>query len=162
MFNLTGSELVVILLVALVVLGPEKLPEAIRRVGRIYAELRKMSSGFQEEFTSAIREPLNEVRSTSQMVTQSLDFTAKAPTDEAPTDEAPTDEAPTSDAETEAAVDDTDTGAAEAAPSSAPIESQAPVDDAPRTNTTPSDGSAPTAADGEPDVVSPERPGSDR
>ena len=157
MFNLTGSELVVILLVALVVLGPEKLPEAIRRVGRIYAELRKMSSGFQEEFTSAIREPLNEVRSTSQMVTQSLDFTAKAPTDEAPTDEAPT-----SDAETEAAVDDTDTGAAEAAPSSAPIESQAPVDDAPRTNTTPSDGSAPTAADGEPDVVSPERPGSDR
>lgn len=157
MFNLTGSELVVILLVALVVLGPEKLPEAIRRVGRIYAELRKMSSGFQEEFTSAIREPLNEVRSTSQMVTQSLDFTAKAPTDEAPTDEVPT-----SDAETEAAVDDTDTGAAEAAPSSAPIESQAPVDDAPRTSTTPSDGSAPTAADGEPDVVSPERPGSDR
>lgn len=86
MFNLTGSELVVILLIALVVLGPEKLPEAIRRVGRIYAELRKMSSGFQEEFTSAIREPLDEVRSTTQMVTKSLDFTAEAPTDERPPD----------------------------------------------------------------------------
>jgi sec-independent protein translocase protein TatB len=29
-FNMSGSEIVVILLLALIVLGPEKLPEAIR------------------------------------------------------------------------------------------------------------------------------------
>jgi sec-independent protein translocase protein TatB len=74
-FNLTGSELVVILLIALVVLGPEKLPEAIRRVGRLYSELRKMSNGFQEEFTSAMSEPLDELRSSSQMLSSSVDFT---------------------------------------------------------------------------------------
>ncbi len=84
MFNLTGSELVVILLIALVVLGPEKLPEAIRRVGRIYAELRKMSNGFQEEFTSAMREPMDELRSSSQMLSSSLDFTSEAAPDEPP------------------------------------------------------------------------------
>lgn len=88
MFNLSGSELVVILLIALVVLGPEKLPEAIRRVGRIYAELRKMSSGFQEEFTSAMREPVDELRSTSQMMATSLDVTAASSPEEQPIDEA--------------------------------------------------------------------------
>ena len=40
MFNLSGSEIIVIFLLALVVLGPEKLPEAIRRAGRTYAELK--------------------------------------------------------------------------------------------------------------------------
>lgn len=88
MFNLSGSELVVILLIALVVLGPEKLPEAIRRVGRIYAELRKMSSGFQEEFTSAMREPVDELRSTSQMMATSFDVTAASSPEEQPIDEA--------------------------------------------------------------------------
>ena len=42
MFNLSGTEIVVILLLALVVLGPEKLPDALRRAGRTYAELKKM------------------------------------------------------------------------------------------------------------------------
>jgi len=62
-FNLTGSELVVILLLALVVLGPDRLPEAIRRVGRIYAELKRMSSGLEQEIRSVIDEPMHEIRS---------------------------------------------------------------------------------------------------
>jgi sec-independent protein translocase protein TatB len=71
-FNLTGSELVVILLLALVVLGPEKLPGAIRQVGRIYSELRKISQGFQKEFTSAIQEPAKEMRNLTDMLGSSL------------------------------------------------------------------------------------------
>lgn len=54
MFNLSGSELIVIALLALVVLGPEKLPGAIRRVGRVYAELKRISSGFESEFRAMI------------------------------------------------------------------------------------------------------------
>lgn len=57
MFNLSGSELIVIALLALVVLGPEKLPGAIRRVGRVYAELRRISTGFESEFRSMLDEP---------------------------------------------------------------------------------------------------------
>jgi sec-independent protein translocase protein TatB len=71
-FNLSGSEIVVILLLALVVLGPEKLPEAIRRFGRVYGELRRMSKGFQSEFKEAFDEPMRELRATAQMTTEAV------------------------------------------------------------------------------------------
>lgn len=67
MFNLSGSEIVIILLLALIVLGPEKLPDAIRRFGRIYGELRRMGSGFQSEFRNAFDEPLKELRETARL-----------------------------------------------------------------------------------------------
>ena len=72
MFNLQGSELVIILLLALVVLGPEKLPEAMRKAGQFYAELKKMSSGFQDEFKAAIDEPMNEMRDTANLLRDSV------------------------------------------------------------------------------------------
>lgn len=67
MFNLSGSEIVVILLLALIVLGPEKLPEAIRKFGRVYSEIRKISNGFQSEFKNAFEEPMRELRETAQL-----------------------------------------------------------------------------------------------
>ncbi len=73
MFNLQGSEIIFILLIALVVLGPEKLPGAIRRVMTLYGELRKMSSGFQAEFKSVIDEPLREFKSTADLVKSAAD-----------------------------------------------------------------------------------------
>ncbi|MEA3020587.1 MAG: sec-independent protein translocase protein TatB [Actinomycetota bacterium] len=57
MLNVGPGELLVIFLVALIVLGPNKLPEAARQVGRITAELRRLSSGFQDEMREAMREP---------------------------------------------------------------------------------------------------------
>ena len=45
-FNLQGSELVIILLLALVVLGPEKLPDAMRKLGNFYGQMKKMSTSF--------------------------------------------------------------------------------------------------------------------
>lgn len=74
MFNFQGSELIIILLLALVVLGPEKLPEAMRRLGRLVADLKKMSSGFQEEFRAAVDEPTRELRDTANTLRDSLDF----------------------------------------------------------------------------------------
>ncbi|MET0146977.1 MAG: twin-arginine translocase TatA/TatE family subunit [Ilumatobacteraceae bacterium] len=68
MFNLSGSEIVVILLLALVVLGPEKLPEALRRAGRTYAELKKMGDSFQAEVKSALDEPMKEMRDTADLL----------------------------------------------------------------------------------------------
>ena len=44
----------VILLLALLVLGPDKLPEYTRKAGRYMNEFRRMTSGFQEEFRSAM------------------------------------------------------------------------------------------------------------
>jgi sec-independent protein translocase protein TatB len=66
-FNITGGEIVILLLLALIVLGPDKLPDFIRRAGRVYGELKKMSSGFQSEFRQAIDEPMREMRETANL-----------------------------------------------------------------------------------------------
>ena len=57
MLNLSTGELLVIAVIALVVLGPERLPGAARQAGRAIAELRKISNGFQREMQDAMREP---------------------------------------------------------------------------------------------------------
>ncbi len=54
MFNVGGPEILVILLVALVILGPEQLPKAMRTFGNVMAEVRKVSGGFQAEMRKAI------------------------------------------------------------------------------------------------------------
>ena len=58
MGSLGGAEILVILVVALLVLGPERLPDAARQVGRVMAELRRMSSGFQAEIRDAMQTPV--------------------------------------------------------------------------------------------------------
>ena len=83
MFNIGGGELIVILVIALIVLGPEKLPDAVRRAGRIYGELRRMSSGFQAELRDAIDEPMKEIRSTTDLVKST--FTGGIGADDEPT-----------------------------------------------------------------------------
>ncbi|MCB0988235.1 MAG: twin-arginine translocase subunit TatB [Microthrixaceae bacterium] len=54
MFNVGGPEIMVVLLVALVVLGPEQLPKAMRTFGNVMAQVRKLSNGFQAEMRSAM------------------------------------------------------------------------------------------------------------
>ena len=62
---MTGSEVMFLLIIGLVVLGPEKLPEAIRRMGKLYAELKRMSSGVQTDFRKVMDEPMKEMMSTT-------------------------------------------------------------------------------------------------
>ena len=54
MGTLGPAEILVILLVALIVLGPERLPEAARKVGQFIGEVRKIGSGFQAELRDAM------------------------------------------------------------------------------------------------------------
>lgn len=64
MFNLSGSELVFLLIAGLVVLGPERLPVVIRKVSRTYAEIRRATAGIEKEFRDTFDEPLRDIRST--------------------------------------------------------------------------------------------------
>ncbi|CAN5546023.1 hypothetical protein BH18ACT1_BH18ACT1_10870 [soil metagenome] len=57
--NLGPLEVLLILVVALLVLGPTKLPEAARQAGRAIGELRRMTSGVQAELRDALQEPLD-------------------------------------------------------------------------------------------------------
>ncbi len=59
MFNIGPAELLVIGVLALLVLGPTKLPEAARQAGRVMAEVRKVSTGFQSELRGALHEPVD-------------------------------------------------------------------------------------------------------
>lgn len=49
MFNVGGGEIIVILLLALIVLGPDKLPDAAKKVGKVVGDLRRLSDGFKQE-----------------------------------------------------------------------------------------------------------------
>ena len=60
MGNLGGGEILVILLVGLLVLGPQRLPAVGRQVGRVITEIRRVTRGFQEEFRAALDDPLGE------------------------------------------------------------------------------------------------------
>ncbi len=53
MFNVGMPELVVILVVALIVLGPKRLPEVARTLGKAMAEFRKATSGITQELDNA-------------------------------------------------------------------------------------------------------------
>jgi Tat protein translocase TatB subunit len=54
MFNVGPEKLMVVLLIALIVLGPDKLPNAARQIGKYLNEFRRISQGFQQELRSAI------------------------------------------------------------------------------------------------------------
>ena len=54
MSNVGGGEVLVTLLVALLVLGPDKLPEAARNAGKMMRQVKQLSSGFQQEIREAL------------------------------------------------------------------------------------------------------------
>ena len=56
--NLGSGEVLVILLVALLVLGPTRLPEAARQVGKTMRTIRQVSTGFQDEMRHAIEDTI--------------------------------------------------------------------------------------------------------
>jgi len=58
--NIGGLEVLFVMMVALIVLGPTKLPEAARQIGKVVGEVRRISSGFQKEFREAVQDPIIE------------------------------------------------------------------------------------------------------
>jgi sec-independent protein translocase protein TatB len=73
-FNIQGSELIFLLLIALLVLGPEKLPDAIRKGTKAYTEFKKMANGFQGELRQVLDEPMRELRDTADAVREAARF----------------------------------------------------------------------------------------
>ena len=53
MLNIGSGELLVILLVALIFLGPQRLPDVARQLGQAVSSLRSLASGFQAELEAA-------------------------------------------------------------------------------------------------------------
>lgn len=69
MFDLGWSELLVIAVVLIVVVGPKDLPRMLRTFGRTTKQLRSMAGDFRRQFDEALREAdLEDVRATADEV----------------------------------------------------------------------------------------------
>ena len=60
MFGISFTELLVIMVVALLVFGPEKLPEIASQLGKLSSQLKRASDGFRREFYNSVYTPAQE------------------------------------------------------------------------------------------------------
>src|SRR3712207_9022491 len=73
MFDMSWGEVMVIGAVALIVIGPKDLPKALRTLGNMTSQVRRMASEFQSQFNDAMREAeLDEIRKQVEGVNQSV------------------------------------------------------------------------------------------
>ncbi len=66
MFGIGMPELLVILVVALLVLGPKRLPEVARSLGRGMAEFRRASTELRQSLNAQPEEPSEKKRSSTE------------------------------------------------------------------------------------------------
>ena len=62
MFNFSGSEIIFLLILGLVVLGPEKLPPVLRKMGQLYGQFKRVTGDAQSEFRGAFAEPIRDMQ----------------------------------------------------------------------------------------------------
>ena len=72
MFGLSFFELVVIGTVALLLFGPEKLPEIARTLGKVTGELQKHAGQFRKEFYNSVYTPSQELNNLRSELKSSL------------------------------------------------------------------------------------------
>ncbi len=72
MFGISLLELAVIFIVGLLVLGPEKLPEAARKLGKITADLRKASDSIRREFYNSVYKPVGDLEAKIKLESRQL------------------------------------------------------------------------------------------
>ncbi len=71
MFGLGPAEVVLILIIALIVLGPSRLPEVGAALGKAIREFRQTSTQITEEFTREFEETKRAVQVEPQSSTKS-------------------------------------------------------------------------------------------
>jgi len=70
-----APEILVILVLALLVLGPERLPQAARTMGRWVGEVRKITGSLQAEVQDVVDEVMRPVNETATVATESFTST---------------------------------------------------------------------------------------
>jgi Tat protein translocase TatB subunit len=60
--NVNFSEIAVICVVALLLFGPEQLPQIARQLGKVAADLRKVTNSVKREWYNAVYPPAAEIK----------------------------------------------------------------------------------------------------
>ena len=56
MFDIGWSEIIVVVIITILVVGPKELPGLLRTVGKTVGNVRRMAGDFQNQFNQALRE----------------------------------------------------------------------------------------------------------
>jgi Sec-independent protein translocase protein TatA len=70
--NVNFAELAVIFIVALLLFGPDQLPQIARQLGKLSADLRKVTNSVRREWYNAVYPPATEIRRDIDSGTQAL------------------------------------------------------------------------------------------
>jgi sec-independent protein translocase protein TatB len=100
MFDIAWSELLLVAIVAILVVGPKELPGMLRSLGRMLGKLRRTADEFRKHFDDAVREaggeefqreikslkqnnPLNQIRSSIEDAAKDVGTATKPKTESA-------------------------------------------------------------------------------
>jgi sec-independent protein translocase protein TatB len=61
MFGIGPMELIVIAVIAIIFIGPQKLPEVMQKVGRLFVQLRRQTEDIRSSFQDVVRDAEREL-----------------------------------------------------------------------------------------------------
>jgi Tat protein translocase TatB subunit len=70
--NVNFAELAVIFIVALLLFGPDQLPQIARQLGKLSGDLRKVTNSVRREWYNAVYPPASEIKRDLESGTQAL------------------------------------------------------------------------------------------
>ena len=80
MFDIGWSEMMVVAVVAIIVVGPKDLPRLLRTVGGYVTKVRRLAGDFQKQLNEAMREAeLEDVRKEVQQIGRDVDSGLRLP-----------------------------------------------------------------------------------
>ncbi len=67
------SELMLLAVLVIIVVGPEELPSLLRTIGRYIKQVKSIASDFRSQVDEAIKEPMEDIQESIDGVSENLD-----------------------------------------------------------------------------------------